>query len=393
MSEAQGTIAPKRTDSTRETPSRTVATRAPGWSRFIVIALALHIPFFFYPILRLSGWLELPIWLTVIIFVPLAGSQVVSRLYLRHNSSLWGKWLRLLADFWLGISPLMLITLLVFEVIVLAGLLSTHSAAISVIAIAVVCGLAGMVVAMVPVVKTIRFKSTSLKSPIRFVQITDVHIGSRSKSFLEGVVHKINKVSPDFVCITGDFIDATGVPSSDLESLKSIAVPIYFSIGNHEKYEDLDAILDRLTRLGVCVLRNDTRSFRDDLQVIGVDDMDDAMQVQRQLQKIDIDPDGFSLLLYHRPRGLEAAAEAGIDLMISGHTHNGQIMPFNFAVKKVFDKVKGMYRHGKSRLYVSQGTGTWGPVMRVGTLSEITLFELEPFELEPFETEPAQGKN
>ena len=83
------------------------------------------------------------------------------------------------------------------------------------------------------------------------------------------------------------------------------------------------------------------------------------------------------MLLYHRPRGLESAAEAGVDLMISGHTHNGQIMPFNLAVRKVFDKVKGMYRHGKTRLYVSQGTGTWGPVMRVGTLSEITLFEIE----------------
>ena len=101
------------------------------------------------------------------------------------------------------------------------------------------------------------------------------------------------------------------------------------------------------------------------------------MQVQRQLKKIDIEPVGFSLLLYHRPRGLESAAEAGVDLMISGHTHNGQIMPFNLAVRKVFDKVKGMYRHGKTRLYVSQGTGTWGPVMRVGTLSEITLFEIE----------------
>jgi len=355
-----------------------VATRARGWGRFLVIALVLHIPFFFYPILRLCSWLELPVWLTALIFVPLASSQVVSRLYLRHHASSLSRWLRLLADFWLGISPLMLVTLLVFEIFVLAGLLATSQAAISVILISLLMGFAGLVVAVVPIVKTIRFSSPALKTPVRFVQITDVHIGSRSKLFLEVVVAKINKLDPDFVCITGDFIDATGVPSSDLQSLASLDVPIYFSIGNHEKYEDLGDILERLTSLGVHVLRNAMTCYRDDLQVIGIDDMDDAMQVGRQLQKIDVDPDAFSLLLYHRPRGLESAAEAGVDLMISGHTHNGQIMPFNFAVRKVFDKVKGMYRHGKARLYVSQGTGTWGPVMRVGTLSEITLFELEP---------------
>jgi hypothetical protein len=84
--------------------------------------------------------------------------------------------------------------------------------------------------------------------------------------------------------------------------------------------------------------------------------------------------------MYHRPRGLEAAADAGIDLMLSGHTHNGQIFPFNFVVSSVFDKVKGMYKNGNSRLYVSQGTGTWGPVMRIGTRSEITLFEITPEE-------------
>ena len=169
MSETQGAIAPKSTGPNRETPARTVATRAPGWSRFFVIALALHIPFFFYPILRLCNWLDLPLWLTAVIFVPLAASQVVSRLYLRHNSSPWHRWLRLVADFWLGVSPLMLITLLIFEVIVLVDLLSMKSAAISVIAIALACGLAGMIVAMVPVVKKVRFKSASLKAPIHIV--------------------------------------------------------------------------------------------------------------------------------------------------------------------------------------------------------------------------------
>lgn len=356
---------------------RSMLTRARGWSRFFVIALALHIPLFFYPILRLCGWLELPLWLTLIIFIPLGSSQIVSRIFLRNMSARWAKWLRLVSDFWLGMSPLILLLLLIAEVVVFSGLLVPHTAALVVIGLGLLLGFVGLVVAMVPVVKTIRFDSPNLKEPIRFVQITDVHIGSRSQSFLEAVVHKINKLEPDFVCITGDFIDATGVLEAQLKSLKSIVGPTYFTIGNHEKYEDLDEILQRMDRLGVQILRNRAMMFRDDVQIIGIDDMDDAFQVKKQLRNISVQKSAFNVLMYHRPRGIEAAAEAEIDLMISGHTHNGQIFPFNLVVGRVFDKIVGMYEHGKARLYVSQGTGTWGPVMRLGTQSEITLFEIK----------------
>lgn len=312
------------------------------------------------------------------IFLPLASSQIISRVYLRNNRVFWARWLRLAADFWLGMSPLTVFTLLIFEVVVFAGLVPAGTAALTVVAISTLCGVGGLLVAMTPIIKKIRFTSAKLESPVRFVQITDVHIGSRSQSFLESVIYKINQLEPDFVCITGDFIDASGIQMSELKSLKSINGPIYFCTGNHEKYEDLDEILNRLSALGVNVLRNDALRFRADIQVIGIDDMEDALQVKKQLQHIDVDQRVFSLLLYHRPRGLADAAEAGIDLMLSGHTHNGQIVPFNLMVRRVFDMVNGMYRHGDARLYVSQGTGTWGPVMRFGTQSEITLFELSP---------------
>lgn len=312
------------------------------------------------------------------IFLPLGSSQIISRIYLRNIRVFWARCFRLAADFWLGISPLMVFTLLIFEVIVFIGLVPAGTAALAVIAISLLCGIGGLLVAMRPIVKKISFTSSKLTSPVRFVQITDMHIGSRSRSFLENVVYKINQLEPDFVCITGDFIDASGIQTSELKSLKSINGPIYFCTGNHEKYEDLDDILNRLSCLGVNVLRNDTQYYRADLQVIGIDDMEDALQVKKQLQHIDVNRSVFSLLLYHRPRGLADAAEAGVDLMLSGHTHNGQIVPFNLMVARVFDMVNGMYKHGDSRLYVSQGTGTWGPVMRFGTQSEITLFELSP---------------
>ncbi len=356
----------------------TVRQQIRGWSGFIVISLLLHVPLFIYPVLRIAHWLDLPDWLTLVVLLPLAGSQIVSRVLLRHRRSLWARWLRRLADFWLGISPIVLILVLSAEIIVFPGWLSPATAARVVIIASLLLGVAGIVTAMSPMVRTIRFASSGLDSPVRFVQITDVHIGSRSRAFLEKIVGIINDLEPDFVCITGDFIDEAGIEESELESLKTIQGPVYFCIGNHEKYEDLDDILTRLRNLGVHVLRNGSRSFREDLQVIGIDDMDDALQVGRQLQHIEVRKDRFVLLLYHRPRGLEAAAKAGIDLMLSGHTHNGQIVPFNLVVSRVFDRVEGMHCLGKTRLYVSQGTGTWGPVMRIGTRSEITLFEIEP---------------
>jgi len=338
----------------------------------------LHIPLFIYPILRLADWFDLAWWLTLIILVPLAGSQIISRVYLRHNRHRWARSLRRVADFWLGMSPVLLMCLLTFELIVLFSDLTNHAAAIWVLGLTLSLAFTGLIVAISPFVETIHLTSSKLDKPVRFVQITDVHIGSRSRTFLEKIIFRINRLNPDFVCITGDFIDASGIQESELLSVKSLACPVYFCLGNHEKYEDLDQIIRRLKNLGVNVLRSDAMMFRDDIQVIGIDDMEDPLQVEKELKNIKLDPGALKLLLYHRPRGLEAAAEAGIDLTISGHTHNGQIFPFNLLVRRVFNRSKGMYQIGDSRQYVSQGTGTWGPVMRLGTRSEITLFDYKP---------------
>lgn len=372
MTEAQGRIEQGAAASTER------VARQRAWNRFLATALVLHIPVYFYPVLRLCYWLEFPFWLTLILFPPIAGSQIISRLYLRGSTRSWALGYRKFADFWLGLSPILLMTLLVFEVVMLFAPVSSVTAALSVIAISALIALYGVINALSPTVKIISLPSSKLAAPVRFVQITDVHIGSRSERFLNKVIARVNAIEPDFLCITGDLIDATGVTESSLASLKSVTCPIYYCIGNHEKYEDLDDILARLARLGVKVLRNATLKFRDDVQVIGIDDMDDPGQVARELRQVFIDEDAFVLLLYHRPRGLEDAAAAGVDLMLSGHTHNGQIFPFNLVVGRVFDRIAGMYEHGDARLYVSQGTGTWGPAMRVGTRSEVTLFEVSP---------------
>ena len=345
--------------------------------QFLLVALLLHIPLFAYPILRLCDWLGFDGWTTTAIFVPLFFSQIVVRLYLRHANFGLVFWLRRGADLWLGISPLLLCMLLVAEIPVGLGWVTASSAAYTLLGITALLTVYSVANAYSPSVVKVSLSSHKLDAPLRFAQITDVHIGSRSAGFLDRVIRQVNRLDIEFLCITGDFIDAPGVSENTLSALRACRVPIYFSIGNHERYEDLDDILQRLENLGVQVLRSQS-VMHGPVQLIGIDDSEHPARVERELADIDVDPERFVLLLYHRPRGLVAAEAAGVDLMISGHTHNGQIVPFNLVVARVFEQTVGLFRHQQTQLYVSPGTGTWGPVMRLGSRGEVTLYAIAP---------------
>lgn len=349
----------------------------PARTRFITVALLLHIPLFVYPVLRLGQWLEAPWLWTLIALVPIFFSQIFARVVLRDKEGKRVFVLRTIADFVLGIAPIAVMLLAVAEVLILLFPVSSYMAALGVVCLTTIISIIGTYHAFNPNTVKVTLNSSKITTPQTFVQLTDVHIGSRSTRFLRKVMEKVQQLNPDYLCITGDFIDQPGITAQQLSALKLYKGPIYFSIGNHEKYEDLNDIVARLRSLGVHVLRDQTMTVGD-TQFIGIDDKEDHNQVEKQLQHITVNPDKYSVLLYHRPRGLEACHEHGIDLMISGHTHAGQIVPFNLAVNKVFERTKGLYTHGQSSLYVSEGTGTWGPVLRLGTRSEITLFTIKP---------------
>ena len=344
--------------------------------QFLLVILLLHIPLFAYPVLRLCAWLDLGVLEPTAIFIPLFFSQIIARLYLRHANSGVLFWMRRGADLWLGISPLLVVMLLIAEVPVALGWLQAPTAAWTLISLALALVMYSVVNAYSPSVVRIALRSNKLSNSLRFAQITDVHIGSRSANFLERVITRVNRLDIQFLCITGDFIDMPGIGDEQLAALSRCRVPIFFSIGNHERYEDLDSILVRLKRQGVTCLRSSAVQHGE-VQLIGIDDSERPDQVERELKNVDIQSDCFVLLLYHRPLGLTAAADAGVDLMISGHTHNGQIVPFNLVVKRVFENTVGLFSEGSTKLYVSPGTGTWGPVMRLGSRGEISLFDVD----------------
>ena len=348
--------------------------------RLIIILAALvlaHLVFFAYPVFRICYWLQFSSLASLVIGLPLTLSQILSRWIMRVFKTKVTRTLRYLADFFMGISPVLLISVLCAESLIFFEFIEPNHAAVCSVIFSFSVGFFGIYKASFPIVKRVHLDSSMTKTNLRFVQISDVHIGSRSRKFLVKVIQQIRLLKPEFLAITGDFIDSSGIDANELISLKQLDCPIYLVIGNHERYEDLDQIIERLKSLGVIILRSSCCFPREDLQIIGIDDKDDPLQVEKELATLDIDQNIFSLLMYHRPMGFESAEKAGINLMISGHTHNGQIFPFNLIVRGVFRYLAGLYRGKTGSLYVSQGTGTWGPTMRIGSASEITLFDIQ----------------
>lgn len=322
-------------------------------------------------------WIQLPLSVIVALTTLAFLSQIIARMGLRNQHGRIAFAIRSSADFFLGLSPVLLISVLISELCIALSIAPANFMATASLSITFFAGIYGFFRASRPDVVEVVLSSQKITRPYRFVQISDVHIGSRTQQFLQQLVDRINRLEPDFLCITGDFIDQPGITVELLSPITQIQCPIYYCTGNHERYEDFDSIMTRLMSLGVYVLRNQS-ILHNECQIIGIDDADSPQQVAHVLPSIPVESSRFSILLYHRPQGVEAAAEQGIDLKLSGHTHNGQIKPFDLAVKRVFEYTKGLYQHNNTFLYVNEGTGTWGPTLRLGTRSEITHFTVEP---------------
>lgn len=223
--------------------------------------------------------------------------------------------------------------------------------------------------------RRLRFSASQLPKPLRLVQISDVHVGSRSTAFLRKVIIQVNQHKPDMVVITGDLLDTSTVSTDDLAPLGQLNCPVFMCIGNHERYVDLDKALESIATHGVTILRDESVAMAG-VQLIGIDDRDQPDALPSILNDIQIEPASFSILLYHRPDGWQAALDKNIKLMLAGHTHAGQMFPFGFLVKRKYPNMAGLFTTQEKSLYVSVGTGTWGPIFRLGTQCEMTVIDL-----------------
>ncbi len=222
----------------------------------------------------------------------------------------------------------------------------------------------------------------------RIVQISDVHVGPTIHGdFLSAVVDRINELEPDIVAVTGDLIDGF------VEDLRDEVASLgrlegrhgnFFVTGNHEYYWNGPAWCDEMRRLGLTVLNNEHRVIEHGgarLLLAGVTDVSAGRMVPEHASDPAKAMEGapehdVKLLLAHQPRSIYAASEAGYDLQISGHTHGGQYFPMNLLVYLAQPYVAGLERHEDTWIYVSRGTGYWGPPVRVGAPHEITVLRL-----------------
>jgi len=227
----------------------------------------------------------------------------------------------------------------------------------------------------------ITVKLEGLGSPVCVVQLSDVHLGAvYGPGFLGKLVERTNALGPDLVAITGDLFDGSGkLDYAMVRPLEGLAAPAFFVTGNHENYEGADECAALVSRAGVRVLRNESADCCG-LQIIGMDTPQSGRAHARHLgaNLPALDPSKPSVLLYHIPLGLEQAAARGIDLMLSGHTHNGQIFPFTLFMPLAYRHYSGQGRLNGLDIVVSQGAGTWGPPMRIGSKSEIVVVDLVP---------------
>lgn len=211
------------------------------------------------------------------------------------------------------------------------------------------------------------------------VQISDIHVGAiNGKKYVEQMITKINKINPDIVFVTGDYFDGTCPHMEQFVSPLSSLNPllgIYFVTGNHETYEGLDKVIAVLKNSPVKILRDEIVNING-VNIIGVDYPDRSMTKDLAPILNRLDKSQANIMLYHQPTGVEQARNAGVNLQLSGHIHNGQIWPINFITRLIFGKYhNGYINEGGYSINTSSGTATWGPPVRTSGFNEITVLK------------------
>jgi len=228
------------------------------------------------------------------------------------------------------------------------------------------------------------------RAVLRVAQISDVHIGSMNgRRRVRALLERLERCKADIVVSTGDLIDSrAGLDVPVTELLAGLRPPLgkFAILGNHECYAGLDSSLAFMERSGFVVIRNDALPLPG-FHLIGMDDPvagrpEDLAHREYQLLR-SIPKDDFAILLKHRPDVLPSS-RGRFDLQLSGHTHKGQIFPFGFLTRLYYPAHAGLFRLARTcYLYVSRGTGAWGPPFRLGSPPEITLFSIGPGRPDP----------
>lgn len=294
--------------------------------------------------------------------------------------------LEFVADNWLGTLFLLFVCFAVTDILTLAGLLFRSRvplirswAALAAISLSVLAFVQGM---RPPLVRNYEVALPGLppeRDGLRLVQLSDLHLGSvLGRNWLERLTMRVNQLRPDLLVLSGDVVDGNIPRVTPLVgALQKLQAPlgVWAVSGNHEYYAGLDRSLDLFETAGFRVLRDRSAQVVPGLVLAGVDDLTARAQFGNQDDAVEKAlgqrPPGATILLSHTPWQVGKAAGLGAGLVLSGHTHDGQIWPFKYLVQLRYPFMAGRYEVNGTTLLVSRGTGTWGPRMRLWRRSEI----------------------
>jgi uncharacterized protein len=340
--------------------------------------------------------------LYTIIYIGLAATFIAGKILESRHSSVFSDILNITGGFWMGFMLYAFLFLLLADItgllLRIPGIINSHnipeyrkwsfliSATVSVILIA-----GGFINAVIPVIKDYDItidKAAGEVESLRVAAVSDIHLGSiiRKRSIIK-LSEMLEKMEPDIVLLLGDIVDGELGPVLRGDLLKYFTGPhtidgLYAITGNHEFIGGAERTIPYIENHGIRVLKDETVILPGGIQLIGRLDRDSFRFFGKEritLEELmkNIDHDRPVILLDHQPIHLEESEKYGIDLQLSGHTHNGQIWPLNYLTRRLYELSYGYRRKSGTQIIVSSGYGLWGPRMRLGSRSEVLLINIK----------------
>jgi predicted MPP superfamily phosphohydrolase len=334
-------------------------------------------------------------WLIVSCFV-------IGEILEHTKTSLAGEWIYRIGAFWLAFMLYFSLAILLFDVIRLLNyffhflpeMTQTLRFRLGLVTVSIVSFIviAGHINALYTRVReislTISKKVTGVHE-MKIVMASDIHLGALiGENREERLVSIINNQKPDLVLLCGDLVDGD-IGSAlrknlgrHLQEIKS-GMGVYAIAGNHEYIGGIQRTIPYLESININILRDKTLTLPNGVQLVGRDDRDNRRMGEETGRKtlkelmINLDKSFPVIVMNHQPFNLEEAEKEGADLHLSGHTHHGQLWPFNYVTNAIFELSWGYLKKGDTNFYVSSGFGSWGPPVRLGNTPEVVVFNLK----------------
>jgi hypothetical protein len=338
----------------------------------------------------------------LIIFVALASAFIFGKIIEARHSSVLSDILNVIGGFWMAFMLYGFLFLFISDIIALAlriaGLVNSSNIMIFrkwsyliTLFITFVLITGGFVNALIPHVKSYDItinKPAGGLNDIRIAAVSDIHLGSiirkRSIRMLSEI---LKKQEPDLVLLLGDIVDGEIGPVLRDDLLKYFTCPkcndgLYAITGNHEFIGGAKRTIPYIESKGIRILKDEVVTIEGGIQLIGRLDRDSKRFYGKERKSLgelvtNIDTSKPVILLDHQPFELSESEKYGIDLQLSGHTHNGQMWPLNYLTAKIYELSYGYLKRGDTHYIVSSGFGIWGPRIRLGSRSEILIINIK----------------